>query len=155
MTEQTANMKQTSPIVSLFLATALLVFSGISLSSSCSKSFIDGSLASTTQQTIESSSDSMQTFSQMSQLILEKYDPAVGDNSTSSHEKLYNAILGMELAENDGKPVPIHGHPYLFVGSAGTQTQGEYYCYVLQYFSAEQYVLQFRRDGAIPIAILL
>jgi hypothetical protein len=114
-------MKQTSPIVSFFLATALLVFSGVSLLSSCSKSFIDGSSSSTiqAQAQVEPSKDSLQTYSQLSQFILEKYDLSVGENSTNSHEKLYNAILGMELAERDGKPVPIHGHHYLFVGSAG------------------------------------
>lgn len=71
------------------------------------------------QQQLDLSNDHLPTYSKLTQLILNKYDLSVGENSTNSHEKLYNAILGMELAEHDGKPVPIHGHPYLFVGSAG------------------------------------
>jgi hypothetical protein len=59
------------------------------------------------------------TFSQLSHFLLDNYDIAIGDETTPYKEKLYNALLGMDFAERDGKPVPINGHPYLFVGSVG------------------------------------
>jgi hypothetical protein len=44
----------------------------------------------------------------------------MGDNSTNMEDRLHNALEGLEIAEYDGKPVPIKGHSYLFVGSVGT-----------------------------------
>jgi hypothetical protein len=63
--------------------------------------------------------DSNLTFSRLSSFLMDNYDIAIGDETTPYKEKLYNALMGMDFAERDGKPVPINGHPYLFVGSVG------------------------------------
>jgi hypothetical protein len=110
-------------VAAYFLATTLAVYAGISLSSS-SISRGGGVECAQPQQFYESPLSTIEaplnlTFSQLSDFLLDNYDVDGEDNTTSWDERIYDAFLAMELAETDGNPVPIHHHPYLFVGSAG------------------------------------
>lgn len=113
-------------LVGYFLATTFAVYSGILLSSSprtnVTKS-VTGCAFS--QQFAESRVSAVDaplnlTFVQLSEFLLDNYDLDSGDNSTDDWEdRVYDAFWAMQLAELDGQPVPIHRHPYLFVGSVG------------------------------------
>jgi hypothetical protein len=98
-------------LISYFLATALAVYTAITLSSSTGTKNCAENL-----NPREAPSLVNLTYSQLTEFLLENYDPSLGDNATSLEDKLYNALSGMELAEFDGAPVGSAGkHALLWI----------------------------------------